>query len=491
MGSLIKWLFGLVFVLILLLVAAIIVLPMVVDPNDYKPQIVQAAKEKLGRDLVIEQDLGLSVFPWLGIQTGGVRVGNAAGFSEPWFAEIDQLGLKVKLMPLLSRRVEVDTLVVTGLRLNLEKDAKGRTNWEDLAAPEPDQPAEPAAADGETAPLSLSVQGIQIEDARISWDDRQAGQKYVLDGVRVVTGALAPGATVPVEAGMTFSSSKPAMSLKAVLDASVSTDAEIKVFRVADLVLQLDAEGEGLPAGGARLTLKSDVLADTNADTLTLDNLEISGPAMAAKGGLAVSALQTKPAVSGRLSIAETNLKTLASMFASPIETTDPAVLTRVSGDLEFSYADGGVKLDPLKIRLDDSSLSGHLHVLNTAGPVVRTRMELDQIDLDRYLPPAAGDDGKAAGGDAAEAAAQDPFAALRPLDFEGEFRIGQLKVGNARLSNVTTKVVSKKGILKVDPMGANLYEGKFNGSVVLNASGSTPKVHAKSISPTSRSGLC
>lgn len=327
--------------------------------------------------------------------------------------------------------------------------------------------------------MALSIQGIQIEDARVAWDDRQADQQYVLDGVRVVTGALSPGATVPVEAGVTFTSSKPAMTLKADLDASVSSDAELAVFRVADLVLNLDAEGEGLPAGGAKLTLKTDLEADTKADTLKLDNLDVSGPAMAAKGGVAVSALQTSPSATGSLSIAETNLKTLASMFASPIETTDPAALTRASGDLEFSYADGALKLDPLKISLDDSSLTGHLHVLDTAGPVVRTRMDLDQIDLDRYMPPA-GDQPAATGKEDTAAPADDPFAALRTLDFEGEFKIGSLKISNARMSNVTSKIVSKKGVLKVDPMGANLYEGKFNGSVMLNASGRQPRVHAQ-----------
>ena len=491
MASLFKWLFGLIIFLVLLLAAAAVILPMVVDPNDYKPQIVAAAKQKLGRDLAIEQDLSLTVFPWLGIETGGVRVGNAAGFAEQPFAEIDQLGLKVKLMPLLSQQIEVDTLVVKGLRLNLEKDASGKTNWDDLAGQQEEKPAQPGEAEKQPAeapsPLALSVQGIQIEDARISWDDRQAGQKYVLDGVRVVTGALAPGATVPVEAGINFSSSKPAMTLKADLTASVSSDADLAVFRISDLLLNLDAAGEGLPTGGTKLTLKANVTADTKADTLNLDQLEISGPAMAASGELAVSAMQTNPAAKGTLRIAETNLKTLASMFASPIETTDPAALTRASGDLEFVYADGALKLDPLKVRLDDSNLTGYLHMLDSAGPVVRTRLDLDQIDLDRYMPPAvsASADGQAAA--PAERAQskpaqgqEDPFAALRTLDFVGEFKIGKLKVNNARMSNVTTRVVSSKGVLKVDPMAASLYEGSFKGSAVLDASGKQPKLSAK-----------
>ncbi len=486
MGTLLKWLFGLIIVLVLLVAAAVVVLPMVVDPNDYKPQIVAAAKDKLGRDLVIEEDLSLSVFPWLGLETGGVRIGNASGFKAEWFAEIDRLGLKVKLMPLLSRQVEVDNVLVKGLRLNLEKDAKGKTNWEDLAAqqdkPAPPDAAEPAADQG--PPIAISVQGIEIEDARVSWEDRQSGQQYVVDGARLVTGALAPGVAVPIEAAMAFTSSKPAMTLKAKLDASVESDADLKAFRITGLVLALDAAGEGLPKGGAELTLKTDLAVDTKADTLQLDQLEISGPALAARGELAVTALQTNPAAKGKLSIAETNLKTLASMFASPIETTDPEAMTRASGDLVFAYADGAVKLDPLKIRLDESQLDGHLHVLDPNGPVVRTKLALDQIDLDRYMPPAQDKpQGAAPAAKAAESTpppAADPFAALRTLDFAGEFTIGQLKVGNARMSNVATKVVSKKGVLTVDPIAAKLYEGAFAGRIVVDASGKQAKLQAK-----------
>lgn len=483
MGKLLKWLLGLVILLVVLVVAAAVILPMVVDPNDYKPQIVAKAEEQLGRDFAIEQDLSLSVFPWLGVETGGVRVGNAPGFQAASFAEVEQLGVKVKLMPLLSRRVEVDTLVIKGLRLNLEKNADGVTNWDDLAkadegaAPAAEQPQEESAGPG----MALSVQGVQVEDARISWDDRQAGQQYVLDGVRLVTGALEPGATVPVEAGVSFTSAKPAVTLVAELDAEVSSDAQYQVIRVAGLVLKLDAQGEGLPSGGARLELATDIDADLGAGTVRLSNLEVSGPAMAAKGQVDVSNLQTDPAVQGALSIAETNPKTLASMFAVAIETTDPDALTRASGDLTFAYAGGAVKLDPLTLRLDDSSLTGHVHVLDPAAPVVRTRLELDQIDLDRYMPPAGDETAATAQPEAASGqAASDPFAALRTLDLEADFKVGKLKVNNARMSNVTTRIVSKKGVLKLDPMGADLYQGTFRGSAELNAAGKVPKLAAK-----------
>jgi AsmA protein len=482
MGRFLKWLFGLLILLVVLVVGAAIVLPMVIDPNEYKPQIIEAAEKQLGRDLTIEQDLGLSVFPWLGIETGGVRLGNAAGFAADSFLEVEQVGVRVKLMPLLSQRVEVDTLVLTGLKLNLEKDGDGKTNWADLAgAADAEQPAQEQAraADEQKPPMAVSIQGIRIENARIAWDDRQAGQKYVLDGVRIVTGSLAPGEQVPVEAGVVFTSTAPAMTLDADLQATVATNAEMTAFEIAGLILNLAAEGEGLPSGGADLVLRADVVADTAAGTLSVDRLEFEGPALSATGELAVQGLQTSPVAEGRLAIAETNPKTLASMFAAPIETTDPDALTRAGGEVAFDYADGALKLDPLSLSLDDSTLNGHVHLLDPAGPVVRIKLALDEIDLDRYLPPAREGEAEATPSTASPPA-EDPFAALRTLDLQAEFSVGKLKVNNARMSNVTTKVVSRDGVLTMDPMGAELYEGKFDGRVVLNASGKTPKVAAR-----------
>ncbi len=485
MASLFKWLIGLTLALVLLLGAAVVILMTVVDPNDYKPQIVEAAQKQLGRELVIEQDIQLSVFPWLGLDIGGVRLGNAPGFEAEWFAEVERLGVKAKLLPLLSKQIEVDTLILRGLRLNLEKNAQGKTNWEDLAgaadAPATEQEA-PAASDSAPA---LQVQGIQIEDARIVWDDRQAGQQYTLDGVRLVTGSLTPGAEVPIEAAVSFTSEQPAMRLDAKLDATLSSDPELKVFEVAGLVLQLDASGEGLPEGGAELRLETDLVADTAADTLVLKPLAVSGPALSASGQVAVKGLQTDPAATGELRIAETNLKTLAAMFASPIETTDPQALTRAGGELGFSFAKGALRIEPLELRLDDSTLKGHLHLLDSQGPVVRTTLTLDEIDLDRYLPPAAEQADAAPAGEGSSPSkpstgAADPFAALRTLDLVGEFTINKLKVAKLRMNEVRSKLVARNGVLKVDPMKAGLYQGNLAGRLVLDTAGKRPKLALK-----------
>ena len=132
--------------LILLIVVTVVVAPFVIDPNDYRDQIQQVVKEKTGRDLLINGDLSLSVFPWVGVGINDVSLSNAEGFKAKHFAEIKEANVKVKLLPLLSQQVEVSTVVLKGVSLNLEKNKAGKTNWDDMAqAPaEQDTPSDTA-----------------------------------------------------------------------------------------------------------------------------------------------------------------------------------------------------------------------------------------------------------------------------------------------------------------------------------------------------------
>ena len=143
MGKLLKFILWLVAALVLLVVIAAVVLPMVVDPNDYKDEIAAAVAEQTGRTLTIEGDIGLSVFPWLGLDIGPTQLSNAAGFAEASMARMQAVQVRVKLLPLLRKQLEVDKVLLAGLQLNLAKDKQGRSNWDDLSAAPKDEPAAP------------------------------------------------------------------------------------------------------------------------------------------------------------------------------------------------------------------------------------------------------------------------------------------------------------------------------------------------------------
>jgi AsmA protein len=71
------------------------------DPNDYRDDIAVEVKLATGRELIIEGDVEVSIFPWLAIEIGRTRLGNGAGFGDEPFASFERASLSVRLMPLL------------------------------------------------------------------------------------------------------------------------------------------------------------------------------------------------------------------------------------------------------------------------------------------------------------------------------------------------------------------------------------------------------
>src|SRR6266496_3803295 len=117
-------------------VAAVVALALAVviatfDPNKYRPEIAAAVKDKTGRTLAIEGSLGLSVFPSLGISVG------KASLSEPnssrIFARVEEAKASVALLPLFSRQVVVDRVMLSGLATCLVK--RFPSSWRDRPPP--------------------------------------------------------------------------------------------------------------------------------------------------------------------------------------------------------------------------------------------------------------------------------------------------------------------------------------------------------------------
>ena len=66
--------------LVFMTTIAVLTAYFLIDPNNYKPEIVAAVKEKTGKELNLIGELKLSVFPWLGISTGKMTLSNSRCF---------------------------------------------------------------------------------------------------------------------------------------------------------------------------------------------------------------------------------------------------------------------------------------------------------------------------------------------------------------------------------------------------------------------------
>ena len=115
-----------------LIIAAAIYIFLIFDPNKYKAEITTMVHKATGRELTIQGDLKLSLFPWLGVETGVMTLNNLPEFGRQPFAKIDAAAIKVKLLPLLHKDVEVDTVTLNGLYLNLILQKYGSTECHHL-----------------------------------------------------------------------------------------------------------------------------------------------------------------------------------------------------------------------------------------------------------------------------------------------------------------------------------------------------------------------
>ncbi|WP_428622762.1 AsmA family protein [Sedimenticola sp.] len=481
MGKLFKILGGLVLVVLLLVVAAVIILPMVVDPNDYKDEIVSQVKAQTGRDLKIAGDLKLSVFPWLGVEIGGLELSNAKGFGDKPFAVVKSAAVRVKLMPLLSRQLEVDTVGLDGLALNLAKAKSGATNWDDLVkGGAPDEGDQPQAGEGEGL-KGFVIGGVDISDARISWDDQQAGQQFKVEQFFLKSGAIRPGSPVALELGAQLQSKEPELSAQVKLDASVALDQSAGMLNITGLNLQLDATSPLLKKGTASASLAADVVLALDGQSLSVNNLKLNADALQLSGNLKGSNLAAKPAFSGKLTLAELNLREwLVGQGIALPEMADPQVLTRFSADMQLAAQDNATQIKPLAILLDDTRINGGASL---KGSAIGFDLDVDSINLDRYLPPVkeeAEAPAKENGGATSQASGSGdepllPIEQLRSLNLNGTLKIGQMIIKKLTAKQIVVTVKARQGKINLEQKIGAFYQGSLNGLVDLNVAGKTP----------------
>ncbi|MBN2468710.1 MAG: AsmA family protein [Deltaproteobacteria bacterium] len=255
-------------VFILLLVAAIIITPLVVDPNDYKDRIVTLVEKQTGRPLKIVGDIGIFVFPWLGVELGAVELGNAPGFEAPLFAQVKQVQVRVRILPLLSKRVEADVVAVRGLTVNLERNRDGRTNWDDLIKTKPEKKPEKVE---KPTPLAgaMFVGGVNVSDASVTWTDRAAGQRFAVRDLSVKTSAVTLVDPVDVKIGFAVDTGDLGIQGRIDTGTRINLDLEKNVYALKDIHLSADLKGNMIPGGKA--TIKGDGTMVFNAGTRRFD----------------------------------------------------------------------------------------------------------------------------------------------------------------------------------------------------------------------------
>ena len=500
--KLLKWLAIILVALVLVLGIGIGALVYLVDWNDQKERIQGLVKTHTGRDLVIAGDLDPSVFPWAGISIGEISLSNADGFGDLPFAKMGSADVKVELLPLLRRTVNIRTVELSGLELDLQRNAEGITNWDDLIATTSTRTTtEEEAGDaevtteveGNTATIAaLAVGGIDISNATVRWTDAQAGLDAQLSDFDLKTGTIELAKPFSLETN--FSVASNSLDLAADIDGSgeVMIDLESQTYSLSGFTLNTDAKGPSFPGGALEASLGANVVAALGEQSVSVDELTLNALGMALKGQVDVTGLDTEPTVVGNLASDEFSPREMFEKLAieAPV-TADETALTRASLGLSFTATPASVAMTDIAIALDDTNLTGTASVpsLEGAVPPLRFDLALDAINLDRYLPPKS--EGEAEeraeeGGDAPAAEPSDPDAPivlptemLQALDVDGTFTAGELIVSNLSTTDIVIPVKASGGKVGVDGVTASLYQGAISATANLDVSGGTPRYAA------------
>ena len=178
--------------------------------------------------------------------------------------------------------------------------------------------------------------------------------------------------------------------------------------------------------------------------------------------------LHGEPTYKGNATLGQFDPGAMLSAMGVKVQTADKSVLKSASGSFGFNGTSDSIKLKPFNMVLDQSTVSGSLAISNFTSPSYSYALSVDKINLDSYLPSKSGTSASA-GGAGSDA---ETLRTLRPLNMNGTLSVGWIKVYDLRMSGLKTTIKAGGGELTLSPLSASLYDGSYNGNIVLNSGG-------------------
>ena len=478
----VKIILSVIAALLLLTVITIFTVYFLIDPNNYKPEIVAAVKQKTGRELNLIGDLKLSVLPWLGISTGSMTLSNKAGFQDQSFVTLDASDIKLNLLPLLSKKINVDHIVLKGLVLNLEKNAQGENNWDSVLAVNTTAQAAPVINNNEeqfavNSLAVLAVGGIAIENAQINWRDQATGKPLLFKDINLKIDSFAFDKPVALNLSGLFI--KPDSGYKAAIQLSsqfiVSEKLDTFVFNNSELQATVNIENTAKPIV-ATLAV-ANMLLDKPAQSLKTSGVKLVADDMVISADLTGVYLDDHYALQGPVIMSNFNLRELMARLGIKIaDLSDKQALTESSVHFNVSASENSLDLQDISVSIDNTQINGSARLLSFVEPTVAINLIADHLDVDRYLPSAKNHvASKWLSPEAAMALAtfSIPTDLLSRLAIDGQLSVASLKLNGLTLNDYQLNLNASKGLIKAQQSAKGFYQGAYSGNLsvdMLNA---------------------
>ncbi len=436
MNRTVKWVMIIGVSLIVVLIVALVLLPKFVDVKQYKPRIEKQVAKVTGRTFTLGDDLRLSLFPYASLSFSDLHLGSLPGFEEKDFITVKSFDVRVKLLPLLFKDIQIKRFILNGARIVLETSKDGRTNWKfnaktkaEISAKTPQEIKKPDEAKSEEAIVlkAFTLGELAVTNGSVLWLDHAKKERKEISDVTF----LLQNVSLDRPIGLTFS---------AILDKQ-----------------PFSLKGNVGPIG--KTLGKGTISLDLSGRALEQVDVGIKGT---------VVDPATRPKFDINITVSPFSLrKLLAEMGkAMPVSTSDPNVLNRVSLKAGIKGDTKNVSVSDGVMNMDESKVNFSVKAGDFATPRIAFNMDLDQIDLDRYLPPPSRKDAgkKEPKATKPKESKKSDYSTLRRLFLNGKMRIGKLKIKNAKIERVNLDLTGEKGVFNLHPLTMDLYQGGVSG---------------------------
>ncbi|MGB0866170.1 MAG: AsmA family protein [Granulosicoccaceae bacterium] len=269
-----KWLLILVIVVPLLVFAALAAFLSFADLSQYKDSIEKQAEAATGRKLSINGDIDVSLFPWVKLETGAIELANAEGFGDQPMISLSSASAGVKLLPLFSGNIELDVVSVQGLQADLQVNAAGVSNLDDLSGGENEANTEDAQTSGDSSLPALTLGGLALNNASLRYRDASSGMDAQISDINLNIGVLDGTSDTPVEGSLNVLLQPDNLSAKLTLDTKIRANLQDMRFHALGLDLKAALAGDAIPNGAIDLGVGGDLEADLVAQTLDIPKLK-------------------------------------------------------------------------------------------------------------------------------------------------------------------------------------------------------------------------
>ena len=255
-----------------IVVAGVAYIAATFNPNDYKPRIIQAVKDSNQRNLHLDGDIKLSLYPSIGVNLSKVSLSEFKSDKE--FASVETARVSVALMPLLRKQVIVDEVAVSGLKAALVKHKDGTTNIDDLLGKE-----EKKKDSGQ--PVIFDISSVSLEKTNLSYRDEGTGAKYAVKDLNLKTGRIANGVSTKIDLSVSVQANQPKLDIATQVKTTLMFDLEKQRYQFEGMDLQ--ANGAALDISNLKLKASGDASADLNTQEFGAKKFKLNATGTKAK----------------------------------------------------------------------------------------------------------------------------------------------------------------------------------------------------------------